>query len=172
VDPNPEAIAWYVEKSEGLLGDLRARIETLRTRGAQLAGFSGAVLALAGANVESTLDALRGPAREAAGGSLLVGSLLLILALAVALRATLIPPVHPDASVVEVANYNSERLTHEPDLWRVHVRELRGLLVSIEAMTGQIDETARGVGKAEHFFLAGLFTVGIAFATLIAVITF
>jgi hypothetical protein len=68
VDPNPEAIAWYVKKSEGLLGDLRARVESLRTRGAQIAGFSGAVLALAGANVESTLAALHGPAREAAGG--------------------------------------------------------------------------------------------------------
>lgn len=169
---NPEAIAWYVKKSEGLLGDLRARTESLRTRGAQLAGFSGAVLALAGANVESTLDALRGPAREAAGGSLLVGSLLLIAALTVALRATLAPPVRHDGSLAEVANYNSVRLTHEPDLWRVHVRELRGLLTSIEAVKGQIDETSRQLGKAEYFFLAGLFTVGLAFATLIAVMTF
>lgn len=170
--PNPEAIAWYVEKSEGLLGDLRSRVESLRTRGAQIAGFSGAVLALAGANVESTLAALHGPAREAAGGSLLFGSVLLIASLAVALRATLVPPAAPDVSATEVANYTSERLTHEPELWRVHVRELRGLLVSIESVTRQIDAAGRGVGRAEYFFLAGLFTVGLAFATLIAVMTF
>ncbi|HWH18965.1 MAG TPA: hypothetical protein VN671_00420, partial [Solirubrobacterales bacterium] len=163
--PNPEAIAWYLKRSEGLLGDLRSRIESLRTRGAQLAGFSGAVLALAGANVESALDALHGLAREAAGGSLLVGSLLLIASLAVALRATLLPPPDSDVSVTDVANYTADRLTHEPDLWRVHVRELRGLLVSIESTSRQIDKTARQVGKAEYFFLAGLFTVGVAFAT-------
>lgn len=45
---NPEAIAWYLVRSEGLLEELRKRVESLRTHGGQLAGFSGAVLALAG----------------------------------------------------------------------------------------------------------------------------
>jgi hypothetical protein len=118
VAPNPEAIAWYVEKSERLLDDLRERVLAQRARGGQLAGFSGAVLALV------------------------------------------------------VANYTSDRFTHEPDLWRVHVRAIHGLLASIESITWYVDAAARIVEKAEYFFLSGLFTVGIAFATLIVEVTF
>jgi hypothetical protein len=143
VDRNPEAIAWYVEKSEGLLGDLRERVQALRTRGGQLAGFAGAILVLVGANAESILDALHGPARETAGISLLLGRRL-----------------------------TSERFTHEPDLWRVHIRAIHGLLASIESMTRHVDAATQVVEKAEYFFLSGLFTVGTAFATLIAAVTF
>jgi hypothetical protein len=41
VAPNPEAIAWYVEKSENLLRDLRDRVQAVRARGGQLAGSLG-----------------------------------------------------------------------------------------------------------------------------------
>ncbi len=89
-----------------------------------------------------------------------------------ALRGTVLPQLVSDVSAEEVANYASERFTHEPDLWRVHVRTIHGLLASIESTTGQGDEAARAVEKAEYFFLAGLFSVGVAFATLIVVVTF
>jgi hypothetical protein len=169
---NPEAIAWYVQKSERLLDDLRARVLGLRSRGGQLAGFSGAVLALVGANAESILGAVQGLARIAAGASLLVGSLILIAALAEALRGTLVPKLVSDIDSAEVANYTVERFTHEPDLWRVQVRTIRGLLVAIDSMTEHANSAARFVGKAEYFFFSGLFTVGIAFATLISTVTF
>jgi hypothetical protein len=172
VAPNPEAIAWYVEKSERLLDDLRERVLAQRARGGQLAGFSGAVLALVGANAESVLDALSGSARDVAGVSLLLGSVLLVVALATALRGTLLPQPVSDISAGEVANYTSDRFTHEPDLWRVHVRAIHGLLASIESITWYVDAAARIVEKAEYFFLSGLFTVGIAFATLIVEVTF
>jgi hypothetical protein len=172
VDPNPEAIAWYVEKSGALQGDLHSRVLALRMRGGQLAGFSGAVLALAGANAESILRALHGPARDLAGASLLAGSFLLITALAAALRGTLLPRLVSDIAAHEVANYTSERFTDEPDLWRVHLRTIQGLLISIESLSRDAGDAARMVGKAEYFFLSGLFTVGVAFATLIAVMTF
>jgi hypothetical protein len=172
VAANPEAIAWYLQKSEGLLSDLRARVQSLRTRGGQLAGFSGAVLALAGANAESVLGSLDGAARDLAGTSLLIGSALLIAALAAALRGTLLPQLVSDISTREVANYTSERFANEPDLWRVHLRAIRSLLVSIESTTRHVDDAARMVEKAEYFFLSGLFTVGVAFATLIVEVTF
>ena len=35
--PNPEAIAWYVTRAEDLLDDLRERVQSLRSRGGQLA---------------------------------------------------------------------------------------------------------------------------------------
>ncbi len=172
MEPNPEAIAWYLQKSEGLLGDLRDRVQSLRTRGGQLAGFAGAILALVGANAEGILDVLHGPAREAAGASLLIGSLLLICSLTTALRGTVLPQLTSDISATEVSNYTSERFTREPDLWRVHLRVIHSLLVSIESTARYVDRAAALVEKAEYFFLSGLFTVGIAFATLIAGVMF
>jgi hypothetical protein len=44
--PNPEAVAWYVAQAEALLIELRSRVQSLRVRGGQLAGFAAAVIAL------------------------------------------------------------------------------------------------------------------------------
>jgi hypothetical protein len=105
------------------------------------------------------------------GGSLLIGVLLLVLSLVTVLRGTVMRESLTAFSAEEVANYVTERFIHEPDLWRVHLRTIFVLLDAIEATTDQGDEAARAVGKAEYSFLAGLFTVGFAFATLIAVVT-
>jgi hypothetical protein len=171
VPANPEAIAWYLAKSEALLDDLRERAASLRIRGGQIAGFSGAVLALAGANIESVLGGLHGPARGFAGGSILLGVLFLVASLVIVLRGTVLPTFSA-VSTEEVANYVDERFTNEPDLWRVHLRTINGLLENIERDTERGDRSEQAVGIAEYFFFAGLFSVGIAFATLIAVITF
>jgi hypothetical protein len=171
VDPNPEAIAWYLQKSEGLLADLREEVRSLRTRGGQLAGFSGAVLTLVGANAESILHSLHGLSREVAAALLLIGFGLLIASIAAALRGTLLPQPVTDASPGEIANFTSIRFTHEEDLWRVHVRAIHGLLASIESMTRHLDNAARVVGKAEYFFLTGLFSVGASLATLVVAVT-
>lgn len=171
MDPNPEAIAWYVEKSEGLLGDLRDEVQSFRARGGQLAGFSGAVLALAGSNADSILHALHGAARDIAGASLLIGFILLIASLVAALRGTLLPRPVTDISPSEVANFAARRFTQEADLWRIHVRAIHGLSLSIEAMARQADVAAQAVEKVEYFFLAGLFSVGASLGTLVAVTT-
>lgn len=96
----------------------------------------------------------------------------LIAALGAALRGTLLPQLVSDISATEVANYTSERFTDEPDLWRIQVRSIHGLLSSIESMTRHANAAARIVEKAENFFLSGLFTVGLAFATLIIEVSF
>jgi hypothetical protein len=83
-----------------------------------------------------------------------------------------VPELVSDLSIHEVANYISDRFTHEPDLWRVHVRAIRGLLSLIESTTKKGDEVARAVERAEIFFLVGLFSVGVSFATVIAEVTF
>jgi cytochrome c biogenesis factor len=168
---NPEAIAWYLTRSEALLGDLREQVRSLRVRGGQIAGFSGAVLALAGANVASVLDDLHGAARDSAGIAFLAGVLLLVAALVTALRGTLVPELFSEISVKEVANFNSERFTNEPDLWRIHMRTIRGLVRLIELTTIQGDQAARAARRAEYLFLAGLLAVGTALAILISVVT-
>lgn len=170
--PNPEAIAWYVKRAEDLLDDLRERVQSLRSRGGQLAGFSGAVIALVGANAESMLVAVHHAARVASGIALLAGTILLILAFVTALRGTLLPGLVSDISAREIANYTTERFTHEPDLWRVHIRTINGLLESIDSTTRQGDKAATAVTAAGRFFLAGLLAVGVALAILIAVVTF
>jgi hypothetical protein len=169
---NPEAIAWYLQRSEDLLDDLRDRVQSLRTRGGQLAGFSGAVLALAGANVSSVLGSLHGIARDGAGTCLLIGVLLLIGSLVTALGGTLTPGFVSDISAEEVSNYMAQRFTHEPELWRVHVRTLSAVLEAIERTSIQGDEVAWAVRKAEYLFLSGLFSVAFALGTLIVVMTF
>jgi hypothetical protein len=170
--PNPEAIAWYLKRAEDLLSDLRDRVQSLRTRGGQLAGFSGAVLALAGANVVSVLETLHGIARDCTALSLLVGLLFLTVALVTTLRGTLVPELVSDLSAAEVANYTSGRFTHEPDLWRVHIRAIRAVLSSIQSTTRQGDDVAWALQRAEFFFLVGLSAVGVAFATLIGEVAF
>jgi hypothetical protein len=169
--PNPEAIAWYLKRSEVLLDDHRQRIESLRSRGGQLAGFSGAVLALAGANADTTLVALHGVARPCAGISLLLGSLLLIAASVTALRGALLPQFVSDLSTEEVANYATDRFVEEPDLWRVHLRSTRALLRTIESTTRLGDRSAQAVRRAELFFFAGLSLVGIALGIFVVVET-
>jgi hypothetical protein len=170
--PNAEAIAWYVKRAEDLLDDLRDRVQSLRSRGGQLAGFSGAVIALVGANAESMLDAVHHLARIATGISLLIGTMLLIAAFVTALRGTLLPNLVSDISAEEIANYTTERFTHEPDLWRVHIRTINGLLVSISSTTKQGDKAADAVRMAGRCFLVGLLAVGVALAILVAVVTF
>jgi len=172
VEPNPAAIAWYLERSEALLDDLRDRVQSLRSRGSQLAGFAGAVIALIGANAEPMLSAVHYAARVTVGISLLIGTILLIAAFVTALRGALTPQSVSDISAQEVANYLTERFTHEPHLWRVHVRTIRGLMKSIEFTTRQGDKAAQAVIWAGRCFLAGLSAVGTALATLILVISF
>jgi hypothetical protein len=172
VPANPEAISWYLQRSEALLDELRERIQALRLRGGQIAGFSGAVLALAGANLGSVLGVLHGAARDLAGGSLLVGSASLVMSLVIVLRGTVQPGWYIAFSVNEVGSYVTERFTQEPDLWRVHLRTIASLRDAIETTTRLGDKVERSVRNAEYLFLSGLFTVGTAFATFIAVMTF
>jgi hypothetical protein len=172
VAPNPEAIAWYLKRSEDLLGDHRERVESLRSRGGQVAGFSAALLALAGANANTILVALHGPARGCAGVSLLAGALLLIGASVTALRGALLPRFVFDLSTEEVANYATDRFVQESDLWRVHLRTIHALIQSIELTTRLGDKAAQALRRAERFFFAGLLLVGNALGILVLVVTF
>jgi hypothetical protein len=171
--PNPEAIAWYVKRAEDLLDDLRERVQSLRTRGGQLAGFGAAVVALIGGNADRILGALCGTPREIAGIALLLGGGLLIASLATSiLGAPFRPQLVSDISAREIANYTTERFTHEPDLWRVHIRTINGLLVSIDSTTRLGDKAAKALRWASGLFLLGLVAVGVALGILIYEVAF
>ena len=128
-------------------------------------------MALVGGDAASIIHALDGPIRDLVGASLLIGAVFLSASLATALRGTLLPRFVSDLSAEEVANYNLEQFTHEPDLWRVQIRAIRGLLPAIESATREGDRAAEAVKKAEIFFLVGLFSVGISLAIFIVEVT-
>lgn len=167
VPANPEAIAWYLKRSEALLDGLHRQVESLRTRGAQIAGFAGAILALAGPSSTSALDSLSGLARGGAGISLMLGGASLMVALAVALRGCLAPELVSDNPSWELANFTSERFIGEPELWRVQARTIRILRYTFEASTRHRDRVAKAIKRAEIFFLVGLFSVGVSSATFV-----
>jgi hypothetical protein len=168
VAPNPEAIAWYLKRSEDLLDDLREHVQALRSRGGQVAGFSGAILALIAANSVSLLESLDGVARGGAGISLMLGAGSLVLSLVVALRGSLLPGLGLETSAKEIANFASDRFTSDPDLWRVHIRTIRATCLTIERFIRQENLVAEATRRAEFFFLVGLLLVGVSFATVIA----
>jgi hypothetical protein len=169
---NPAAVAWYLTKSEDLLGDHRDRVESLRERAGQLAAFSAAILTLAGADAHTILVSLNGVARSCAGICLLLGSALLIAASITALRGALAPRLGPEPSAKEVANYATERFVEEADLWRVQLRTIRTLRISIASTTLLIDRAAKAIETAQLFFFGGLSLIGGALGTLVVVVTF
>ncbi len=167
--PNPEAIAWYLKRAESLLDDLRERMHSLRVRGGQLAGFSGAVITLAGANAGSILSELDGPAKSAAAAALLLGTLLLVGAFAAALHGANLPQPVSDISIGEIAEYTADRLICERDLWRVHLRTIHGVLISIQLMYQREDEAAVALERAGLLFRGGLVSIAVSLCILIVV---
>ncbi len=101
----------------------------------------------------------------------MLGVLLLVASLVTALLGTLLPRFVSEVSVAEISNYCSDRFIHEPDLWRVQVRTIRGMLTLIQLTSGRGEEVAGAVRKAEYLFLGGLFSVGISLAILISTVT-
>ncbi len=170
--PNPEAIAWYLLRSERLLDELREEVQSLLLRASQLAGFSGAVLTLVGANAAAILATLDSGSRVVAGVALLCGSSALIAAFLTALSGSSVRGAASDISAREAAGYLLPRFTCEPDLWRVQLRTIDALVAVIDVMTQQVDAVDRAVIWAGRFFLAGLLAVGVALGILVVVVTF
>jgi hypothetical protein len=156
--PNPEAIAWYVQQAEALLDDLRERVQSLRTRAGQLAGFAAAVVALVGGNADRILNALDGCPRDIAGIALLAGTLLLVAALVTSiLGAPFRPQLVSDISAREIANYTTERFTHEP-IFGAFISGRSGVSwsQSIRPPEWATKQPPRCVGLASSFWSASL----------------
>ena len=89
----------------------------------------------------------------------------------VVLRGTVLSGSNSVISADEVAHYVSERFIAEPELWRIHLRTIHGLLELIELTTSQGDDAERSLRKAEYFFFAGLLSVAAALTTFIVEVT-
>jgi hypothetical protein len=167
VEPNPAAIAWYVEEAQWLLESQQRHAESLRTRGGQIAGFGAAVLALIGGNAATILRAAEGSARLAIGAALLAAVLCLAAAVAVAIWGVVRPQPFAVIAADEITNYTSERFLNEPDVWRVHLRSLRALEVNARQTEENGNAAAKAIMTALRAFLAGLAFSSISVGTLI-----
>jgi 4-amino-4-deoxy-L-arabinose transferase-like glycosyltransferase len=167
VEPNPVAIAWYVEEAQRLLEDQQRRAELLRNRGGQIAGFGAAVLALIGGSAGAVLGAAASPMRAVIGATLLAAVLCVALAVAVAIWGVIKPRPFATLAADEIKIYSSERFLAEPDLWRVHVRSLRALEKSTREAQKDGNAAAGAIMIALHALLAGLGFSLISLGTLI-----
>lgn len=167
MEPNPAAIAWYVEEAQRLLEDQQRRAESLRTRGTQIAGFEAAVLVLIGGSIGTVLEAVAGSTRVMLGAMLLAAVICLAAAVVVAIWGVIKPQPFVSVAADEITVYASKRFLTEPDLWRVHVRSLRAL----EEATRQAQEdgnTAAGaIMISLYALLAGLCFSFFSLATLV-----
>lgn len=60
----------------------------------------------------------------------------------------------------------------EPDLWRIHIRTIKGLLASIDSTTRTGDRAEAIVRWAGMLFLGGLLAVSLALGIFIFEVTF
>jgi hypothetical protein len=167
VQPNPAAIAWYVEEAQRLLEDQQRRAELLRARGGQIAGFGAAVLALIGGNAATILEATNGSVRTWIGMALLAALTCLAVAVAVAIWGAIKPRPFVALAADEITNYTSRRFLNEPDLWRIHIRSLRSLEAAARRMEKDSDVVADAIAISLYAFLAGLGFSLILLGTLI-----
>jgi hypothetical protein len=156
VEPNPAAIAWYVEEAQRRLEDQQRRAESLRTRGGQIAGFGAAVLALIGGNAGTILGAAAGSTRVAIGAAFLAAVTCVAAAVAIAVWGVIKPRGFVVLAADEIALYASERFLNEPDLWRVHVRALRALEKAARQAQGDGNAAAGALMVSLDALLAGL----------------
>ena len=159
--PNPEAIAWYVEEAQRLLEDQQRRAESLRTRGAQIAGFGAAVLALLAGNAATILEASEGSARVAIGSMLFASGISLAAAVAIAIWGVMRPFPFAALGADEITVYTTERFLEEPELWRIHLRSLQAL----EKVTREVQEDANAATAALTISLYALLT-GLGFSLI------
>jgi hypothetical protein len=167
VEPNPAAIAWYVEEAQRLLEEQQRRAESLRTRAGHLAGFGAAVLALVGGNGAQILEAAAGSARLAIGSALIVAVICLAAAVGVAIWGVIKPWPFATLAADEIALYTSDRFLAEPDLWRVQVRSLRTLEEVTREAQKDGNAAARAITVSLYSLLAGLGFSLVSLGTLI-----
>jgi hypothetical protein len=167
VEPNPAAIAWYVEEAQRLLEDQQRRVESLRTRGAQVAGFGAAVLALTAGNVAVLLKASGGSTRIAIGGALFAAVICLAAAVGIAIWGVVGTRPLVSLAADEVAIYISDRFLCEPDLWRVHLRSLKALRKATREAQEVENNAATAMRISLYALLLGLGFSLISLGTLI-----
>jgi hypothetical protein len=153
---NSEAIAWYVEEAQRLLEEQQRRVESLRTRGGQIAGFGALFLALIGGNATRILGEAHGEAKTVIAVTLIVAALCLIVSVAVAAIGANKPGSYTTVRADEIASFLTQPFLDAPELWRVQVRSLRALEAAAANAQEGGDDALKSITVSLYAFLAGL----------------
>jgi hypothetical protein len=153
---NSEAIAWYVEEAQRLLEEQQRRVESLRTRGGQIAGFGALFLALVGGNAARILGEAHGGAKAVIAATLVISSLCLIASVAAAVIGANKSGSYSTVGADEIANFLTRPFLDAPELWRVQVRSLRALEAAAENAQKGGDDALKSIAVSLYTFLVGL----------------
>jgi hypothetical protein len=164
---NREAIAWYVEEAQRLLEEQQRRVESLRTRGGQIAGFGALFLALIGGNAASILGQVHGGGKAIVAAALILAGFLLAMSVAVAAVGVSKQGWHVTVAADEIANYLTEPFLDAPELWPVQVRSIRALKSAAEDAQKGADDVLKSITVSLYAFLAGLASAVIAVGILL-----
>ncbi len=125
-DANRESIAWMIGQATDHLAEQDARLESLRLRAGQLAGFAGILLGLLAALAPDGFSGLSGSAHAIAITIFIVALLLLLAAILVSLlfvvRPTRFRAISAGARIGEFLSSKAQ-LTAEP--WQLQLATLR-----------------------------------------------
>jgi predicted PurR-regulated permease PerM len=153
---NREAIAWYVEEAQRLLEEQQRRVESLSTRGGQIAGFGALFLALIGGNAAAILRAAHGGAGTVIAATLVAAALCLVLSVAMAVIGVNKQGQQTAVAADEVARYLTDPFLDAPELWRVQVRTLRTLERAIDSAQEKGDDALKSITVSLYALLSGL----------------
>lgn len=123
---NAEAVSWMVSEAEGHLAEQEARLESLRGRAAQLAGFAGLLLGLLAALAPGGFAGMSDTAHFVAAGTFVVALALLLAGILISLlfvvRPTRTRGIKP-AERIDGFLRSERELRAEP--WQLQLRTLR-----------------------------------------------
>lgn len=159
---NPDSVAWAYSNASALLDGELERIRSLNDKAAQLAGFSGVVLAILGGLATTAFDADLGSVGEGAfavlfflGAALLAAAILWLVLRVYRPRRFL--AVDPE----EIRNYLTDERLLQSQPWALQIRTMRTLYFAARWAERGAAEMARRIVVGAHLFVAGLmFLVG------------
>jgi hypothetical protein len=113
---NSEAIAWYVEEAQRLLEEQQRRVESLSTRGGQIAGFGALFLALISGNAAQILHETHGSAGSVIAATLVAAALCLVVSVALAVIGVNRQGQQTTVSADEIARYLTDSFLDAPEV--------------------------------------------------------
>jgi hypothetical protein len=154
---DPDSVAWAYENASALLQQERDRVSSLNDKAAQLAGFSGVILAILGSFAREGFTAKLGSVGEVVFAVCYFGAAL-ALALAVAILILLVyrPRRFIAVDAAELGNYLGDERLLQSKPWGLQIRTMRTLHLAAKWAEKGAAEMASRIRIAVSVFGAGL----------------
>ena len=166
---NPESVAWAYENSVSLLEQERARVDSLNEKAAQLAGFSGVILAILGSFAKDGFKAQLGCVGEVVFAVCYFGAALaLAAAVAILILGVYRPRRFLAVNTDEIENYLTDDRLLRSKPWGLQLRTMRTLHGSAKwtekgaaIMASRIKYAVFVFGAGLAFFVVAVITLGV-----------